>query len=177
MRSKRVRYTALVAALAIFIAAAVAFSPEVGIVAVGAPVPTFEVENARTGAAVSLDDYAGKVVLVNIWATWCGPCKVEMPSMERLYNHFRGTDFEIAAVSVDVKGSDAVVAFTDELGLTFDILHDQRGEINQAYQVTGYPESFLIDRYGTIIKKVIGPEEWDSPDNVALIERLLAEEI
>jgi len=84
-----------------------------------------------------------------------------------------GTDFHVLAVSVDVVDSTEVNAFVKQLGLTFDVLHDRQGVIEQQYQTTGVPESFVIDRHGTIVKKVIGAAEWDGPVNDVLIRRLL----
>ena len=151
----------------------------------GTDAPGFAVRT-MDGTEVSLDDYLGeKVLLVNVWATWCGPCVVEMPSMQRLYDSLRGEDFEILAVSVDAPlgevdamgnpGGD-LQAFADELGLTFPILHNPSGDIQRIYQTTGVPESFLIGLDGTIYKKVAGPTEWDSVENEELIRRLLSSE-
>lgn len=145
--------------------------------------PDFTVASLE-GGEVSLSDFRDeKVVLVNVWATWCAPCVVEMPSMQRLYESLEGTDFEILAVSVDAPlgqtdalgyvGGD-LGAFADELGLTFPILHDPVAEIGNLYQTTGVPESFLIGKDGVIYKKVAGPTEWDAPENEELIRRLLA---
>jgi len=125
------------------------------------------------GTVAGLGDYRGKVILLNVWATWCLPCRAEMPSMERLLHEFDGTDFRIVAVSVDEERSEVVRQFARELGLTFDILHDPTGEIQRVYQTTGVPESWVIDRSGTIVKKVIGATEWDSPTNTALVLTLL----
>ena len=135
------------------------------------------------GTEVALQDYIGeKVLLVNIWATWCAPCIVEMPSMQRLYDEFEGEDFEILAVSVDAPfgqqdhrgqfGGD-LGAFAESLGLSFWIWHDPSQEIEETYQTTGVPESFLIGKDGLIHKKVAGPTEWDAPQNVEQIRRLL----
>lgn len=135
------------------------------------------------GEQVSLADYRGeKVVLVNVWATWCGPCVVEMPSMQRLYESLEGEDFEILAVSVDAPAGEVdafgrpggdLREFIDELGLTFRILHDPSGSIGTLYQTTGVPESFVIGKDGLIYKKVAGPTEWDATQNEELIRRLL----
>lgn len=137
---------------------------------------------ARDGQEMHLGDRQDKVILVNIWATWCPPCLEEMPSMQRLWESLEDDDFEILAVSVDARlgevdtvgrpGGD-VWAFADSLGLTFTILHDPSGRIQRTYQTTGVPESFLIGRDGTIYKKVIGAMEWDAGENQELIERLL----
>lgn len=142
------------------------------------------------GKSVTLADYAGKVVLVNIWATWCLPCREEMPSMQRLYDALKasgegsgdGEDFEILAVSIDAAmgqqdaaGRDGgdLGAFAAEYGLTFPILHDPSGDIQRTYQTTGVPESFVIGKDGLIWKKVAGPTEWDLPVNQELVRRLL----
>jgi thiol-disulfide isomerase/thioredoxin len=115
------------------------------------------------------------VTLVNIWATWCVPCRAEMPSMEQLYTALAPRGFAIAAVSIDEGPAEDVRAFAQELGLTFDILHDRSTRIQQSYQTTGVPESFLLNREGVIVKRVIGAHDWNSAANRALVERLLAE--
>lgn len=143
-------------------------------VEVGARAPDIDVVNLATGDTVDLrDQYKGKVTLLNIWATWCVPCRQEMPSMQRAYARLKDDGFAIAAVSIDEGGPEDVLAFTREFGLTFDILHDRSGRISTLYQTTGVPESFLLDKDGVIIKRVIGAHDWSSPANIALIERLL----
>ncbi len=136
------------------------------------------------GKTVHLSDYQGRVVLVSIWATWCGPCRAEMPSMETLYKELTDTDFEILAVSVDAKAGEQdewgrpggdLRGFADELGLTFPILHDPAGRIEQIYQTTGVPETFLVGRDGLIYKKVAGGTDWAAPVNQELVRRLLSE--
>ena len=148
----------------------------------GSAAPEFEARSMG-GERVALSDWSGRVVLVNVWATWCGPCEEEMPSMQRLYEELAGADFEILAVSVDAPlgSTDAfgrpggdLDAFAKRLGLTFPILHDPEGTIQRTYQTTGVPESFLIGRDGIIYKKVAGPTEWDDAANVELVRRLLA---
>lgn len=98
-----------------------------------------------------------------------------MPAMERLAQRLAGTDFRVVAVSIDKDDSTVVSAFARQLGLTFDILHDQSGKIQEQYQTTGVPESFVVDRHGVIRKRVMGAMEWDSPANDVLIRRLLDE--
>jgi cytochrome c biogenesis protein CcmG, thiol:disulfide interchange protein DsbE len=149
--------------------------PQIQLIGVGSTAPAFHAIDLRTGKPASLADYHGKVLLLNIWATYCLPCRVEMPAIERLSRRMAGTDFHVLAVSVDVVDSTEVNAFVNQLGLTFDVLHDRPGEIQQAYQTTGVPESFVIDRHGVIVKKVIGASEWDGPVNEVLIRRLLDE--
>jgi thiol-disulfide isomerase/thioredoxin len=126
--------------------------------------------------AKGIDDYTGEVVLLNIWATWCGPCRIEMPSMQRLQERLGPKGLRIVAVSVDDPGqAGAIRRFAQELGLTFDLLHDPTKAIERTYQTTGVPETFLIGRDGTIRRRSIGAEAWDSEANVAQLERLLAE--
>lgn len=149
--------------------------PQIQLVGVGTTAPDFHAIDLRTGKPATLDDYRGKVLLLNIWATYCLPCRVEMPAIERLSRRMAGTDFHILAVSVDVVDSTQVNAFVNQLGLSFDVLHDREGVIEQQYQTTGVPESFVIDRHGVIVKKVIGASEWDGPVNEVLIRRLLDE--
>lgn len=156
------------------IAAILKFGPEVEGATPGNRAPRYTAVDLATGDSVTVPSrYEGHVTLVNIWATWCLPCRDEMPSMQELYASYKDDGFRIAAVSID-DGNPAVVSkFVQEYGLTFDILHDRRTAIQQAYQTTGVPESFLLDREGTIVKRVIGAVNWNSPDNRALIERLL----
>lgn len=155
------------------VALALKISPQVNLLGVGSRAPEFYAKNLRTGLPASLGDYRGKVVLLNVWATWCVPCRLEMPSMERLHRRLGGSDFKVVAVSIDKEGEDVVMAFVRELDLTFDILHDPPGAIQEIYQTTGVPESFVIDRDGVIVKKVIGAAEWDGPVNETLIRRLI----
>jgi len=152
-------------------------------VAPGDRAPNFEVRTLE-GAPASLRDFQGQVVLLNIWATWCPPCVYELPSMQRLYETFQDDEFEIVAVSIDARLGEAdavgrpggdIRAFADSLGLTFPILHDAEGRIQRTYMTTGVPESFLIGRDGTIYRKVSGATEWDQPQYVELIRRLLDE--
>ncbi len=117
--------------------------------------------------------YAGYVTLVNVWATWCGPCRTEMPSMERLFRSRAERGFRIAAVSIDLGDPEKVRAFGRELGLTFDLLHDPTGLVQQAYGVVGVPQSIIVGRDGRIAHISLGAERWDSPANVALVDSLL----
>jgi cytochrome c biogenesis protein CcmG, thiol:disulfide interchange protein DsbE len=121
----------------------------------------------------TLADYAGHVVLLNIWATWCEPCIVEMPTLEALHRRFAGEGLRVVAVSVDAPGEMAAIRrFRDQLGLTFEILHDA-ADIRATYQTAGVPESFVIGRDGRIRRRVFSAEDWDSPSNRALVAQLL----
>ncbi len=122
----------------------------------------------------TIADYKGDVVLLNIWATWCLPCRTEMPSMQALHDRFASKGLKVVAVSVDNPGTtQEIQQFRDEYGLTFDILHDASGAIKRDYQTTGVPETFVIGRDGVIRKKVIAAADWDSPANRALFAQLL----
>jgi peroxiredoxin len=149
---------------------------EVEPVAVGAHAPDFRAMDLGTGDSVSLrDKYRGRVTLVNIWATWCVPCKIEMPAMEKLYESLAPRGFAIAAVSIDEGPPEDVRRFGRDLGVTFDLLQDRSTRVQEAYQTTGVPESFLLDRNGVIVKRVIGAHDWSSDVNRNLVERLLDE--
>ena len=143
-------------------------------VEINQPTPDFHVLNLQTGDSVSLKkDYQGSVTLVNIWATWCVPCRAEMPAMQELYDSLGPQGFKIAAISIDEGNPEDVIAFTRKLGLTFDILHDRDGLVQEQYQTTGVPESFLLDRRGILVKRVIGAHDWGSPANRSTVARLL----
>jgi peroxiredoxin len=159
--------------LTFVVALVIKVRPQMDLIGAGSRAPDFQAVNLRTNRPASLADYAGKVILLNIWATWCDPCRLEMPSMEKLSERLKGADFRVVAVSVDKDGPDVVMKFANDLGLDFDILHDPSGTIQTTLQTTGVPESFVLDRSGVIIKKVIGAETWDSPVNETLIRHLL----
>jgi cytochrome c biogenesis protein CcmG/thiol:disulfide interchange protein DsbE len=145
-------------------------------VAVGSRAPDFRAIDLATGDSVSFRErYRGAVTLVNIWATWCIPCRVEMPAMERVYQDLAPKGFKIAAVSIDEGNPDDVREFGQELGLTFDLLQDRTTAVSQIYQTTGVPESFLLNRDGIIVKRLMGDHDWSSEVNRRLIERLLDE--
>jgi peroxiredoxin len=139
----------------------------------GSAAPGFELPDLEGTGRLRLADLRGRVVLLNFWATWCKPCEDEMPAMERLYRELRGPEFELVAISVDTD-SQAVARFRERLGLSFPILLDPRSEVSRAYQTTGYPESFLIDRAGNLAsQRFVGPRAWDDPDYVAVVRRVL----
>ena len=125
------------------------------------------------GKMISLADQKGKIVLVNIWATWCPPCVDEMPSMEKLYQKFKGQNFEILAVSIDETGLKAVAPFMKKTRLTFPALIDSKGTIKTTYRITGVPESFIIDKQGFLIRKIVGPVDWQSPKILDFFSELI----
>lgn len=124
----------------------------------------------------TLADYRGKVMLVNVWATWCEPCRVEMPSIEKLHREFAPQGLAVVAISVDDAGAEQRIRdFVQEFGLTFEILHDPAQVTTRNYQITGYPETFVIARDGTIRRKLIGAADWSSGANRALVRELLGQ--
>ena len=138
----------------------------------GVPAPDFTLPGLD-GQMVRLADFRGKVVLLNIWATWCPPCVEEMPSMEALYQKLKAEGFEILAVSVDVSGAQAVRPFMEKHRLNFPALTDTDGTVKSLYQTTGVPESFIIDKDGTIVEKIIGPRDWTSPGAIRFFRNLI----
>ena len=143
-------------------------------VEVGDLAPDYVAVDLATGDSVSLRErYRGHVTLVNIWATWCIPCREEMPAMQAVYDSLAGRGFRIAAVSIDQGDPARVRAFADEYRLSFDLLHDRSTAIQRTFQTTGVPESFLLDRKGRIVKRIIGAHDWSSVINRDLIVRLL----
>lgn len=145
-------------------------SPREGYLAPGFTLPDL------TGKPTSLNDFRGKVVLVNIWATWCGPCKREIPSLDRLYQLRKDKGFEIVAVSVDRASTSRVASFVAQYQMSFLVLHDARGEVGNRYWARAIPSSFLLDRQGVIRWKVAGAIQWDDARVVERVDQLLAQE-
>ena len=145
-------------------------------VTIGSAAPAFtaSVIDSAPPRERTLADYRGRTVLLNVWATWCLPCREEMPSMQALHDSFASDGLAVVAVSIDDPGSErAIREFAREYGLTFDILHDPEGDIRRSYQTTGVPETFLIDAGGRIVRKQIGAADWNSSHNRALVAGLL----
>lgn len=138
----------------------------------GLEVPNFTFPDID-GKEISLADHRGKVVLVNVWATWCPPCRQEMPSMQSLYAKFKDENFEILAVSIDSEGRDAVAPYMGKMNLTFPALLDPGETIRPLYGITGVPESFIIDRQGILVEKIIGPINWATPEVFRFFRDLL----
>ncbi len=137
------------------------------------PVPglLFETEAAKF---IRLRDFRGKVVLLNIWATWCSACRKEMPHLDRLQGMLGGSSFEVVAISIDRKGKDAVVPFFEKLGLGYlRIYLDRTRFAMHRLRVYGIPESILIDRQGREIARFSGPNAWTAPPLVRAIRRVI----
>ncbi len=168
------------AALALGLYAAVrTFGADLFPVAPGSHAPEFQAATMASGTpkTKNITDYRGQVVLLNMWATWCGPCKQEMPSIQALYDSLGAKGLHVVAVSVDDPGfEDAIRTFVAERKLTFEILHEGSGKIERDYQTSGIPETFLIGKDGVIRKRVIGAAMWNSEANLKLVRGLLDEE-
>lgn len=143
---------------------------------VGFRAPNFILKDLN-GGMISIAGLRGKVVMINFWATWCGPCKVEMPSMNRLYNDLKGRDFEILAISSDVQGEKVVKPFIAQGRFNFTVLIDSSFKVNSDYGVTGIPTTFLVDKDGVITYKIFGPRDWNSPEARELIKRMMSSKV
>lgn len=142
-------------------------------VEVGNIAPDFRVANLKGGES-SLSDYRGKVVLLNFWATWCGPCKAEMPSMEALYQSYPREDFEILAVSIDIDKDAPIQSFIEDFGFTFPVLLDTLFEVNDRYQIRVVPTSVVVNREGVITHRLLGAKDWNAPDSKLFLEKLIS---
>jgi len=142
-------------------------------VSAGNKAADFKLETLE-GRTVSLSQMKGKVVFLNVWATWCGPCREEMPSMETLYDQFKGNrDFVMLAVSQDTKGKSVVAPYVEKNGYHFTVLLDPENEVSESYDVSGVPETFIIDRRGRIVAHHMGAFDWSRPDVKDALQQLL----
>jgi thiol-disulfide isomerase/thioredoxin len=128
------------------------------------------------GHLVRLADLRGRPVLINIWATWCSPCREEMPSMDALYKDYSVKGLAIVAIATDAGGEAVVAPFMQAHGLTLPVLLDPQNMVGTQLQVPGIPTSYLLDKQGRVIDLVIGARDWHSRQIQHLIEQLLAEE-
>lgn len=127
------------------------------------------------GKQVSLADYRGKVVLLNFWAVWCPPCRLEMPTMEEAYRTYKDQGFQVVAVSVDTGPASAIRDFLHEYGLSFHVLRDPKMEILRSFDSFSLPTSIVIDRQGFIRARELGYRDWTDEKSTALITKLLHE--
>jgi len=140
---------------------------------VGKVAPDFELPGLDE-KMVRLSDYRGKVVFLNFWATWCKPCREEMPSMEVLYKNFEKDGLVILAVSIDrVTTKKDIPPFVKGMNLTFSVLVDSWGQTDKRYKLMGVPETYIIDQQGVLREKVIGPRDWTVLDNLQVLTGLL----
>jgi len=138
---------------------------------IGDPAPGFQLEDTA-GNKVSLADLRGKVVLVNFWATWCPPCRAEMPSMEKLNEAMADEDFVMLAINAEENGRDVIPAFLKKTPHSFSVLYDDHGVVQDLYGVYKFPESFVIRKDGVIDDKVTGAIDWAHPETIAYFKEL-----
>ena len=166
---KKIKFLILASCLALFITAC----GESPVATVGKQAPDFDTVDLK-GDVWSLSKLKGQVVFLNFWATWCPPCREEMPSMERLYAKLPKEKFVMIAL-FNKDDPAAVKNFVTKLGITFPILSDEYNFAGTKYGLTGLPETFIIDKQGVIQEKYIGPVEWDSPEIVDMLMKYINE--
>lgn len=140
----------------------------------GEPIPDIALPDPG-GDTFRLSDLRGKVVLVNFWASWCPPCVEEMPSLEKLYRVLKDKGLEVVGVSVD-ESLEVIERFRNEHDLTFTILHDKGATVSHRFQTFKYPETYVVDRAGVLVAKIIGPRDWIAPAIMLEIVSLLKSE-
>ena len=127
--------------------------------------------NDADGRLHRLSDFRGKIVFLNFWTTWCPTCRIEMPSMEKLHQQFKNTDFAMMTINLQESVS-RVKEFFKEFKLTFTALMDTGGDVGVMFSINQIPTTYILDKKGRIIGKALGPREWDSPKSIALFEHL-----
>jgi peroxiredoxin len=142
-------------------------------VAVGQVVPDFTLTDME-GRSVTLSQYRGKVVFLNFWATWCPPCREEMPAMERLHGVFEGQDFVMLAINVE-QDLAPVRAYLDKNPHSFTVLLDQQGTVQNLYRVFRFPETFLLDQEGRLVERFLGVRDWSSVEFMKRISSMVGQ--
>jgi peroxiredoxin len=133
---------------------------------------SFTLKNLK-GEEISLSQFKGKYLLINFWATWCGPCKIEMPSLEKLYRQFKSDNFDVIGISNDMFGERVVRPYIKATNLTFPMLLDQRMIVSRLYGIVSLPTTILIDPQGIIIGVLQGAEDWSDPETLLYFKNLL----
>jgi thiol-disulfide isomerase/thioredoxin len=175
-RTNRIAFWALAAWLIAGPAAAQAPSPNLLLFDVPKPVAALDFDDGE-GQARSLADFKGKVVLLNIWATWCIPCRKEMPALDRLQATLGGPDFEVVPVSIDRGGRDTVAKFYAEAGIRNLAMYiDASGQAVRTLGAVGLPTTLIINRGGDEIDRIIGPLAWDAPEIVEFLQRTILQQ-
>ena len=136
------------------------------------PAPDFAVPTL-SGAAIRLSDLRGKVVLINFWVTWCGPCRAEMSALDTLYRRYKDRGLEVLAVNLDTVPAAKIDAFVGELGTSLRVALDPSSSTARTYQVLGLPSTYLIDRAGNVVVREIGGRNWLDGISKAAVEGLL----
>ncbi len=137
----------------------------------GAPITAFDLQGLD-GGTVRSKELAGKVVLLNFWATWCGPCKEEMPSLAKLQSQFDPTQFQVVTITTDMHPL-GIKQFLDHLGIRLPVLFDQHEDVSRSFMVRGLPTTVLITQEGRAVGRAVGPRAWDSEESVALVKHVL----
>lgn len=128
-----------------------------------------------SGRPVPLEDFRGSVVLLNFFATWCGPCREEMPAIETLYRAYADQGLVVVGISSDVQGKRVVEPFVENYGLTFPVLLDAEDTLSKPYRIRGIPTVYLLDRHGRVAGRHVGAADWNGEAARSLIEQLLQE--
>lgn len=163
--------TVMVVLLAAFAAGCTSKEPA----AVGLHAPEVDVRDAVTGQRLSADDLKGKVVLVNFWASWCPPCREEMPSVEALHRSLMSRpDFRMVTILYNDSNLNGV-GYMKQNGYTFPVYEDNNGNTARRYGITGVPETYLIDKKGLMKRKIIGAIDWNSPEEKASLLALFSQ--
>ena len=178
---KKILYSGMIAsAITLFLLGCEQAAPNIGATAiskeeaprVGYLAPNFRLTSLR-GDEVSVAGLEGKVLFINFWATWCGPCKAEMPSMENLYHDFKNKGLEMLAVSSDMEGASVVQPFVEKFRLSYPILLDTDFRVDDKYLIQSVPTTVLVDKNGVITHRMVGARDWNAPESRDLIEKLL----
>lgn len=165
---KKLLFTLLICCSVLLLAGC---GPDTNVPTLGKPAPDFTLVD-RQGKTWTLSELKGQVVFVNFWATWCAPCREEMPSMQELYERLPKDKFKMLAIFN--KDEPALVdSFTKKLGITMPILDDQANNVGVKYGLTGLPETFIINKKGIIVRKFIGPAQWDSPRYIQMLKQFI----
>lgn len=134
--------------------------------------PAFTLKNLD-GQDMSLSGFQGKVVILNFWATWCAPCREEMPAMEKLWNKYKDKSFVIIAISADRGSPEVVRRFIEEQGVSYPVLLDPTGKVRNQYEVVAFPTTYIIGRDGRITGRIVGAAPWGGPASYRLVEEAL----
>lgn len=140
-------------------------------VAAGSPIGSFDLKNIY-GETVRSTELAGKVVLLNFWATWCGPCKEEMPSLAKLQSQFDPARFQVVTITTDMHPK-GIKQFLDHLSIRLPVLFDQHEDVSRSFMVRGLPTTVFLTQDGRAIGRAVGPRAWDSEESVALVRHVL----
>ena len=141
---------------------------------IGYTAPDFELPDIN-GEKHRLSDYRGRVVLLNFWATWCGPCRIEMPALQALTEDYAAQPFQVVSVAGDFEGVPKVAPFMERLRLTFPGLIDSEGTAQDMYYVNALPMTYVLDRHGIVVYKFVGFFDWNSPRYRKMVDDLLQE--